>query len=302
MAVERDVILRKPLPLADHERLAEIAIIIRADTEMASLHGARVALVESRLSAELGELVRRLGGTPVFAPSVREVPHEAETGDFVDALASGRFSMVIFLTGAAAAAVLGQADRTGRLDRALEALRQARVVCRGPKPTSVMRRYGVRVDVIPEKPYTTAELLDAIRPVDLEGRAVGLAHYGERNRALADALVARGARLTEVCPYEWALPEDTAPLRALVRDLATSVDAIAFTSQIQVRNLFAVAADMGLRREVLAALNTDVIVASVGPVCAGALKEEGVTPDVQPADPKMGPLLMALADYIELTR
>ena len=37
-------------------------------------------------------------------------------------------------------------------------------------------------------------------------------------------------------------------------------------------------------------------------ICADALKEVGVTPDVQPADPKMGPLLTALADYIELTR
>ena len=51
-----------------------------------------------------------------------------------------------------------------------------------------------------------------------------------------------------------------------------------------------------------AALNADVIVAAVGPVCADALKQDGVTPDVQPADPKMGPLLMALADYIELTQ
>ena len=48
-------------------------------------------------------------------------------------------------------------------------------------------------------------------------------------------------------------------------------------------------------------LNTDVIVAVVGPVSADALKEVGVVPDVQPADPKMGPLLIALADYMELT-
>ena len=53
---------------------------------MSSLHGARVALLESRLSNELGELVRRLGGTPVLAPSVREVPRLEETDRFVEAL------------------------------------------------------------------------------------------------------------------------------------------------------------------------------------------------------------------------
>ena len=66
---------------------------------MPTLHGARVGLLESRLSKELAELVRRMGGTPVAAPSVREVPREAETAAFVDQLASGRFEVVIFQTG-----------------------------------------------------------------------------------------------------------------------------------------------------------------------------------------------------------
>jgi uroporphyrinogen-III synthase len=127
-------------------------------------------------------------------------------------------------------------------------------------------------------------------------------HYGEPNTALADALRSRGARVTEVCPYEWALPEDVEPLRALVRDARSQVEAIAFTSQIQVRNLFRVADSLNLTQQLAAALNEDVIVATIGPVCADALRAAGVTPDVEPADPKMGPLLIALADYIELTR
>ena len=145
-------------------------------------------------------------------------------------------------------------------------------------------------------------MLEALAPVELAGRDVALVHYGERNTALSDALRARGAHLDEVCPYEWALPENIEPLQALVRDPASQLDAIAFTSQIQVRNLFAVAAALGLAPALATALSADIIVAAVGPVCAEALKEVGVTPDVQPADPKMGPLLTALADYIELTR
>jgi uroporphyrinogen-III synthase len=267
-----------------------------------SLNGARVGLLESRLSSELAELVRRLGGTPVLAPSVRELPHAEETARFVDRLVTERFSVVVILTGAAATAVLNEADRRGQLSEALDALGHATIVCRGPKPTAVMRRHGVHVDFIPERPYTTNELLRAIESVDLRDRAVAVLHYGERNVALTEALVGRGARLSEVCPYEWALPENTEPLRSLVRDLPSRIDAIAFTSQIQVRNLFAIAAEMGLAEETRAALNSAIIVAAVGPVCAEALKQERVLPDVQPADPKMGPLLMALADYIELTQ
>ena len=40
---------------------------------MSKLHGARVGLFESRMSDEIGELVRRLGGTPVIAPAVRDM-------------------------------------------------------------------------------------------------------------------------------------------------------------------------------------------------------------------------------------
>jgi uroporphyrinogen-III synthase len=49
------------------------------------------------------------------------------------------------------------------------------------------------------------------------------------------------------------------------------------------------------------ALSRDVVVAAVGPVCASALREYGITPDVIPAHPKMGSLITALADYVELT-
>jgi uroporphyrinogen-III synthase len=269
---------------------------------MPALHGARVALLESRLSAELAELVRRMGGTPVSAPSVREVPRPAETAAFIDGLAAGRFRVVVFQTGVGASALLREAERQQRLADVLGALRGTTLVCRGPKPTAVVRRYGLEPTIVPVKPFTSKELLEALAPVELAGEDVALVHYGERNTALADALRARGATLAEVCPYEWALPEDLDALRAIVRDPASQFDAIAFTSQVQVRNLFAVAADMGLADALATALSDDVIVAAVGPVCADALKAVGVTPDVQPADPKMGPLLAALADYIELTR
>jgi uroporphyrinogen-III synthase len=253
------------------------------------------------MSSEIGELVRRLGGTPVLAPSVREIPHEQETARFVDALVGGEFSTVVFLTGSAATAILRSAESRGVLDGAVEALRRSTLVCRGPKPTAVVKRHGLSPDLVPAKPYTTPELLVALDAIDLEGRRVAVAHYGERNAALDGALVARGANVTDVCPYEWALPEDVGPLENLARNPTRLVDAMAFTSQIQVRNLFAVAREAQVAERLAAAMNADIIVAAVGPVCADALKEAGVTPDVQPAEPKMGPLLHALADYIELT-
>ena len=76
---------------------------------------------------------------------------------------------------------------------------------------------------------------------------------------------------------------------------------IAFTSQVQIRHLWHVATSLGLAEALTQALHTQLIVAVVGPTCAAALTALGVTPHVVPAHPKMGPMVMALAAYLERT-
>lgn len=269
---------------------------------MSSLKGSRVALLEARMSGELSDLVRRFGGVPCAAPAVREVPRLEQVPALIDALSEGRFSLVVFLTGAGVMALMREAERLGRLEEALTALRAITIACRGPKPLAALKRYHVPVAINAIEPYTTKELLDDLTGVDLRAKGVALVHYGEPNHLLANELTARGARLEEWCLYEWLMPEDIRPLAALVDDLVERrVDAIAFTSQIQCRNLFRLAADVGKADELVSVLNDHTIVAAIGPVCAATLQTMGITPDVLPAHPKMGPLIAALADYVELS-
>jgi uroporphyrinogen-III synthase len=269
---------------------------------MAGFGGKRIALLEARMSDEVAALVRRLGGDPYSVPAVREVARPGEAGPFLDALLAGRLSVVIFLTGVGASALLREAARLDRLDATLNALRAATIVCRGPKPVAVLRRHDVPVHVTAAEPFTTHDLLRALEPIRLEHAAVGLVHYGEKNAALSAALGARGAELEELFLYEWQLPEDVDGLKQLVGEIvAGRVDAVAFTSQIQCRHLFKIADDLGESDQLARALNADVVVAAVGPVCAEALQALGVTPDVMPDRPKMGPMISALAEYFELT-
>jgi uroporphyrinogen-III synthase len=268
---------------------------------MPTLNGVRLAVLESRLSTELAELVRRLGGVPCAVPAVREVSCLERVPAFLDTLCAGQFSVAICLTGVGVLRLLREAERLGRLDETLIALRRLTIVCRGPKPSAVLRQYEVPVHIRPAEPYTTKELLEALNAVDLRGSHVALLHYGERNLPLADALRERGAVLEELCLYEWELPEDVEPLQGLVRQLVDGqMEAIAFTSQIQCRHLFDVAANLGLATALADAMRRDVIVAAIGPVCSSALNAYGITPDVLPAHPKMGALITAVADYIEL--
>ncbi len=271
---------------------------------MASLTGKRVALLEARMSAEIAAMVERFGGTPYSVPSVRETPLDQplETTAFVDALSAGRFAVIVFMTGAGATALLREAEKRGQLDAALLALRTATTVCRGPKPVAVLRRQDVQVDITAAEPHTTHELLRALESVDLSGKSVALVHYGERSAHAADALSQRGAVVSEICLYEWRLPDDVAPLERLIGEIiAGAVDAVAVTSQIQIRHLFDVAETIGKKADLADALNRRTVVAAVGPVCATALRAYGVIPHVQPSHPKMGPMMLALADYFELT-
>jgi uroporphyrinogen-III synthase len=151
-----------------------------------------------------------------------------------------------------------------------------------------------------EEPYTTNELLDALATLDLEGVGVGVVHYGERNAQLAETLVDRGAYVEELCVYEWMMPEDIGPLRTLIQEIIDErVDAVVFTSQIQARHLFRVAADLQATDKLAQALNTSTVVASVGPTCTVALRDLGVTPHVEPEHPKSGHLIKALAEYMK---
>jgi uroporphyrinogen-III synthase len=269
---------------------------------MSSLNGAQVVLLEGRMPGELADLVRRHGGEPRCVPAVREQPLEIgdQVSAFIDTLVVGMLPVVVCLTGVGVKTLFQQAECLGRLPELLAALREVTVVCRGHKPSAVLRGHGVPVALSAPPPYTTQELLDVMKGLDLKDAGVALLHYGEHNAALAEALQVRGAHVHELLLYQWLLPEDHRPLQSLVDDiLASRVQAIAFTSQIQVRHLFQIAADMEKRADLIHALKNNVVVASVGPVCTAVLQEMGVTPHVVPNHPKMGPMISSLAHFME---
>jgi uroporphyrinogen-III synthase len=251
------------------------------------------------MESELASLVRRHGGEPVCVPALREVAREcdAEAGQAIEALLRPR-AIIVLATGVGLEGLLAAAARLGRGADLRAGMAGATVVCRGPKPIAVLKREGLTAHVRAEPPHTTAELLGALAPLPLEGRDVVFVHDGGGSRLVPLALAERGARVVEVQPYEWALPEDTRPLRDMVdRIIAGGVDAVAITTQAQAQHLFAVAESMGSAGALRKALGEGVVVAAVGPTCAHALEQLGAPPRVVPAQSKMGALVVALAAH-----
>ena len=269
---------------------------------MADLDGRSVVVLESRMPSQLAKLFERHGGRAISAPALREVPLSLspEVTHVIDEVCAGEVEMVIFLTGVGAKALLNAADSQDKLAKLLRGLNETKIVCRGPKPVAVMRANSVHVDLVAPTPFTSEFMIASIRSQgwDLRGKTVALQHYGEINAYVKAELSGMGAKVLEVSLYEWALPENVAPLEGAIRAMIEgSVDAIAFTTQSQVRHLFQIADRMGLKDALKDSMREKLVVAPVGPVCVRALANEGIIPHVVPKHPKMGPLVLAIADH-----
>jgi uroporphyrinogen-III synthase len=267
---------------------------------MSDLSGAKIVLLEARMESELANLARRYGVEPISIPALREETADCadEVNAMIDALALGKVHYIIFQTGVGVTTLFNEADKLDRLDELLNALKEVRIVVRGPKPAAVLSRYGLRPTIGAAAPFTTTELIEAMRPFDLNDKNVALLHYGEPNLSLAYSLAHRGAAVRELLLYQWRLPPDTTRLIKLIDELINhQFTAIAFTSQIQARHLFQLAFEAGKEAQLRVALN-EMIVASIGPTCTTALINLGVTPHVEPDHPKMGPLILAIVQHL----
>jgi uroporphyrinogen-III synthase len=255
-----------------------------------------VAILETRTGEHLGELIARRGATPLLAPALEEVPDvdPHAVASLIDQWRSDPFNTVIFQTGVGTRALFQVTDAAGITDELRRLLDAARVVVRGPKPVGELNARGVRIDIRATSPFTTETVLAALADVPMLGSRVLVQRYGAANQLLRDSLQKRGARLEELATYRWALPANLDPLRRLLDALAqSSVDAVVFTSAVQVHNLYAVAEQLGRGAGLAAEINRTVV-ASIGPVCSRALREHGVAPTFEANPPKLGPLIAAL--------
>jgi uroporphyrinogen-III synthase len=262
--------------------------------------GRTVLSLESRRSAEIAILIENYGGKPVLAPATREVPAtgSADVSRFVAALLEGKIDLVIFLTGVGTRALARAAEPFCSREQFLSSLSKVPVLARGPKPVAALKELGVPIAFNVPEPNTWREILQVLdaNKVRLEGQRVAVQEYGVPGKDLMHGLAQRGAEVLAVHVYDWALPEDTTPMRnAITALLASQIDVVLFTAAIQAHHLVQVAEEMSSRDSLIAALRK-VKIASIGPVTSEALSEYGIPVSLEPTHPKMGFLVREAAE------
>ena len=265
------------------------------------LQNVKVAITEHRFTQEFTTLFQKLGAEVYACPLLAEAPVEnrAELQAFIRSVISEKFDEIIFLTGVGARMLIAEAESIGRKQDFIEALDRLTVIARGSKPVAALRQFGVRVDITPAKP-TTEGVIGTLAARDLRGRRIGVQLYGTPNPQLMSALARQGASAVAVQVYGYTEASGREAVHQLIfKTVSGAFDVITFTSAPQVRMLFDAAGQLGLTYALLKSLNNGTAVASVGEVTSRELESRGVMPKIIPDEPKMGPLVLAVASFFE---
>lgn len=270
-------------------------------TSDAPLAGRRIGITADRRWAEQADLFRRRGAEVLHGPTMATVDLSGE-----EALRRATVALVddppdhlVVTTGMGLRLWLEAAAGWDLESALVRALAPTAVVARGAKAASAVRRAGL--DVAWRAPDETMEEV-VTHLVDVTGGTrprVAVQLFDPGDHTSTQRLRALAGELVEVPVYRWRLPDDLGPARRLVdATLEGRLDAVTFTSQPAVRQLVGIAAGEGKDAALIAAVNDGVLAACVGPVCAEAAREVGISDPVWPDPPRLPAMVRQITEHL----
>ncbi|MFS0637590.1 uroporphyrinogen-III synthase [Mesobacillus foraminis] len=262
-----------------------------------ALAGKHIALGASRKIEEMSTLIKKQGGTPVvhslqgtvilsvsklepdLIKLVREVP-----------------DWVIFTTGIGLDTLLDTAMNLGKKDELINRMKEARIASRGYKTLLTLKKLGFFPDAVDED-GTTGSLIKRLDRFDLSGKKVFVQLHGETAPTLVKFLEDKGASVYLILPYVHIPPEEESVSAMCTKIIGKYLDAVCFTTAIQVRSLFDFARKKECLPSLLSAFKGNTLAVAVGKVTAEALAEEGVDRIIVPEHERMGAMVIELSRY-----
>jgi uroporphyrinogen III methyltransferase/synthase len=164
----------------------------------------------------------------------------------------------------------------------------ARIAAVGPGTAAELKKYGLMVDVMPQKAVAEELIAEFDRKGDEFGGVANVTmlwvHGEQARRTIYDELMKRQAIVDECLAYN-TVPETEDVCGAQTRLREEGADIITFTSSSTVRHFMAlnISLPQGCR------------IASIGPVTTATLAEYGLKPDVEAANHTIPSLIEAIA-------
>jgi uroporphyrinogen-III synthase len=263
------------------------------------LSGFVIGVTADRRADEQIQLLEQRGATCMAAPVIRTHPLGPEDAlrDATLALIADPPDVVLLTTGIGVRGWLEAADALEIGDGLRAALSAATVYVRGPKAMGAAVTGGI--DVAWSSPQaTSAALLERLAADGVHGRRVAVQLDGAVGDGLTAGVERLGADVVAVPVYRWSLPDDIGPASRLIRAVADgNVDALTFTARPAVENFLELTAELGLTEPVMAAINGEVAVFCVGPVCAAGAVDLGIVSPLQPERARLGAMVQYLTAW-----
>jgi uroporphyrinogen-III synthase len=272
----------------------------RPETDPTSLAGYAVGITADRRWEEQAELLARRGATVLHGPTIKTLPlgSAEDLRRATEQVILEPPDIVVANTGIGMRAWLSAAESWGLGEALHGALDSSSIFARGPKASAAAHQAGFEVTARAASELMS-ELIELIIATNISGKRVAFQCHGDDSPLAIAALKAAGANVIEIPIYRWILPESSKAAETLIHAIVNhSVHAVTFTSAPAVRNLLLIATEMGLENQVRSALSSAVLAVMVGPVCAAAAKEVGITACIVPDKYRLGPMIRALSDAL----
>ncbi|GAB6991228.1 uroporphyrinogen-III synthase [Paenibacillus pini] len=262
------------------------------------LEGKTIALTGPRKASDMVKLVENMGGTARIHPAQGTVfLDDAQLRESIQSWISEPPEWVILTTGMGLDAICTMAEDMGMLDAFLSVLEQSTIAARGYKTINALKKRGLS-PLVRDDDGSTEGLIRGMMDYSFEDQSVVLQLHGDPAPKLTAWLDEQGAKVRQVLPYKHVEPEKEQLALLLTGILGGQVDAVAFTSAPQVRNLIEYAREQDQLQALADAFEGPVVAAVVGRITGQALVEEGITRFVMPpVDERMGSMMVELGRY-----
>ncbi|WP_186578728.1 uroporphyrinogen-III synthase [Aquibacillus kalidii] len=264
---------------------------------MSELKGKRIAIAADRRSDAIGEIIHKKGGTYVVQSIQGEMilnEKEAEN-DVIQFIEDDSIEWVILTTGIGAKALEEAAARIGRVEEYIEKLRNVHLAIRGSKTINWMKTWELE-PTLTAPDGTMETLIKGFAEFETKNGCFFLQEYNKEEEVFIKQLKELSSSLYRSQPYHYHYPNEDILTEARQLVANHEIDAIVFTSKTQVKNLFL---SKNERKPLVNAFQQAVLAVAIGKVTAQELESYGVTRILQPDKPKMGAMVISIANYFK---
>lgn len=212
------------------------------------------------------EIVEKLGGTPVLAPTLDLQP--VNTDSLKELVARKDELDWIVFTSPTTIVSLNQfyPDFIPNLNCNLAVI--------GNKTGKLAEKNGLTVDLMPQD-FTAEGLIEEFRKRGITGKVIGIPRTASARPILPQELEKLGNEIILAEAYKSLFPMDENAIKELFEKIENGeIDAITFTSPLTVENFFEVAED---KEKLAELLNDNLLTVSIGPITARVLDKYNIT-------------------------